>query len=88
MYTFKSDYRGWGKGYTLKPNEVSPAQIQLMIKRGVLEGGIPDRSTNYTIPQVRAMVPKMKLEEAFAFTKGDDRKTVKSIRDELVRQAK
>lgn len=90
MYTFNQLYRGFDKGYTLKAGEVSDAQIRLFKKKGVLEADpqphVPE-SSNFTVAQVKAKVKSMKIEEAFAFTKGDTRKMIARLRDELVQSA-
>lgn len=37
MFVFNRSYRGYPKGYSLKENEVSEAQLALFKKRGVIE---------------------------------------------------
>lgn len=82
-------YRGFPKGYILKSGEVSKAQLDLMKKRGVLEDAKPlPKSGEFTVAKVKEKVSGMDFEEAFAFTKGDERKTVQKLRDELLRSTR
>lgn len=47
-----------------------------------------EKSVDFSVAQIKTKVKSMSIEEAFAFTRGDTRKTVISLRDDLVQSAK